>query len=110
MILSRGIFAAALVPGQRDSGTRKLFCPGTKGQRDVPSLGNPNMYCLTEPVEPGWPGGYFPRPSCFLAPLEAKLSFINDVEKIIPDPQFFYLSACQALLAEEGIRGHHEMK
>ena len=35
--MSRGIFAAALVPEQRDSGTRKLFCPGTKGQRDVPS-------------------------------------------------------------------------
>ena len=35
----QGIF---FVPGQRDSGTRKLFCPGTKGQwdvpRDVPSL------------------------------------------------------------------------
>ena len=32
-----GTFAPALVPGQRDTGTRKLFCPGTKGQRDVPS-------------------------------------------------------------------------
>ena len=26
-----GIFAPVLVPGQRDSGTRKYFCPGTKG-------------------------------------------------------------------------------
>ena len=24
------------VPGQRDTGTRIFFCPGTKGQRDVP--------------------------------------------------------------------------
>ena len=30
-----GIFAAALVPGQSDSRTRKLFCPGKKGQWDV---------------------------------------------------------------------------
>ena len=30
-----GTFAPALVPGQRDIGTRKIFCPGTKGQRDV---------------------------------------------------------------------------
>ena len=37
-----GTFAPALVPGQRDTGTRKFFCPGTKGQRDVPSCGNPN--------------------------------------------------------------------
>ena len=29
-----GIFDAALVPGQRDSGTRIFFCPGTKGRRD----------------------------------------------------------------------------
>ena len=36
------------VPGQRDNGTRKLFCPRTKGQRDVPSLGNPNTkYVVT---------------------------------------------------------------
>ena len=50
VILSRGtsrdrescpwISPPALVPGQRDSGTRKLFCPGTKGQRD---LGNPRL-------------------------------------------------------------------
>ena len=32
-----GIFTPALVLGQRDNGTRKCFCPGTKGQRDVPS-------------------------------------------------------------------------
>ena len=32
-----GTFAPALVPGQRDTGTRIFFCPGTKGQRDVPS-------------------------------------------------------------------------
>ena len=32
-----GIFVAALVPGQRDSGTRKLFHPRTKRQRDIPS-------------------------------------------------------------------------
>ena len=49
-----GIFAHALVPGQRDSGTRKYFFSGTKGQRanetsrpalsqDVPSLGNPTL-------------------------------------------------------------------
>ena len=40
VILSRDcprIFAPALVPGQRDSRTRKYFCPGTKGQQDVPS-------------------------------------------------------------------------
>ena len=30
------IFAPALVPGQRDTGTGIFFCPGTKGQRDVP--------------------------------------------------------------------------
>ena len=35
-----GIFAPALVPGQRDTGTRKFLCPGTKGQRDVLSRGN----------------------------------------------------------------------
>ena len=35
-----GIFAPALVLGQRDTGTRIFFCPGTKGQRDVPSRGN----------------------------------------------------------------------
>ena len=29
-------------PGQRDNRTGKLFCPGTKGQRDVLSLGNPS--------------------------------------------------------------------
>ena len=32
-----GTFAPGLVPGQRDTGTRFFFCPGTKGQRDVPS-------------------------------------------------------------------------
>ena len=32
-----GTFAPSLVPGQRDTGTRKFFCAGTKGQRDVPS-------------------------------------------------------------------------
>ena len=32
-----GTFAPALVPGQRDTGTRNFFCPGTKGRRDVPS-------------------------------------------------------------------------
>ena len=42
-----GTFAPALVPGQRDTGTRNFFCPGTKGQRDVPfrfvpSRGNPS--------------------------------------------------------------------
>ena len=31
-----GIFAPALVPGQRDTRTRKFLCPGTKGQQDVP--------------------------------------------------------------------------
>ena len=31
-----GIFTPVLVQGQRDIGTRKYFCPGTKGQRDVP--------------------------------------------------------------------------
>jgi hypothetical protein len=30
----QGIF---FVTGQRDGGTRKRFCPGTKGQQDVPS-------------------------------------------------------------------------
>merc|ERR1712051_665318 len=30
-----------LLPLSRDKGTAELFCPGTKGQRDVPSLGNP---------------------------------------------------------------------
>jgi hypothetical protein len=35
-----GIFAPALVPGQRDTGTRKILCPGLS--RDVPSRGNPN--------------------------------------------------------------------
>ena len=34
-------FALAIVPGQRDPRTRFFFCPRTKGQRDVPSLGNP---------------------------------------------------------------------
>jgi hypothetical protein len=29
-----GTFAPALVPGQRDTGKRKKFCPGTKGQLD----------------------------------------------------------------------------
>jgi hypothetical protein len=32
-----GAFVPALVPGQRDTGTRIFFCPETKGQRDVPS-------------------------------------------------------------------------
>ena len=32
-----GTFAPALVPGHWDTGTRIFFCPGTKGQRDVPS-------------------------------------------------------------------------
>ena len=32
-----GTFAPALVSGQRDTGTRIFFCPGTKGQLDVPS-------------------------------------------------------------------------
>ena len=35
-----------LLPLSRDKGTggqAKLFCPGTKGQRDVPSLGNPSL-------------------------------------------------------------------
>ena len=57
-----GIFAAALVPGQRDSGTRKLFlswdkgtrklfCPGTKGC-PVPdctgtSLENPSTVAIS---------------------------------------------------------------
>ena len=27
---------------KQDTGTRKFFCPGTKGQRDVPSRGNPS--------------------------------------------------------------------
>ena len=40
------IFTPALVPGQRDSGTRKYFCPGTKGQRNVPSQ-----------IVPGHPSG-----------------------------------------------------
>ena len=30
-----GTFAPALVPGQRDTGTRKFLCPA-KGQRDIP--------------------------------------------------------------------------
>ena len=53
------MFAPSLIPGQRDTGTRKFFCSGTKGQRDngtarptlsrdvlrdVPSRGNPNLY------------------------------------------------------------------
>ena len=29
-------FVSRDVPGQRDIGTRKFLCPGTKGQRDVP--------------------------------------------------------------------------
>ena len=29
------IFPPALVPGQRDNGTRTYFCPGTKGQWDI---------------------------------------------------------------------------
>ena len=33
-------FCSALVLGQRDTGTRKFLCPGTKGQRDVPFCGN----------------------------------------------------------------------
>ena len=42
-------FAPALVPGQRDNGTRIYFYPGTKGQRDVLSrivlsLGNTKLY------------------------------------------------------------------
>ena len=41
-----GIFAPALVPGQRDSGIRKYFCTGTKGQRNVPSQ-----------IVPGHPSG-----------------------------------------------------
>ena len=41
------IFASAFVPRQRDMGTR-FFCPGTKGQQDIPGLsrhvGNPSSY------------------------------------------------------------------
>ena len=40
-----GIFVAVLVSGQRDSGTRNFFCPGTKGwrnfSRDKGSMGRP---------------------------------------------------------------------
>jgi hypothetical protein len=47
-----GTFAPALVPGQRDTGTRKFFCPGTKGQRDVPSRGNPTLnHCDQGPLK-----------------------------------------------------------
>ena len=37
-----------LLPLSRDKGTpgQEYFCPGTKGQRDVPSRGNPNRKCL----------------------------------------------------------------
>ena len=35
------IFAPTLVPGQKD---KNIFCPGTKGQRDVPSRGNTSQY------------------------------------------------------------------
>ena len=37
-----GTKAPALVPGQMDTGTRISFCPGTKGQWNVPSRGNPS--------------------------------------------------------------------
>ena len=47
-----GILDPALVPGQRDAGTRKCCCPGTKGQRDVPSLGNTS-------IKHQWPMIYF---------------------------------------------------
>ena len=36
-----GSFVPALVPGQKNTRTR-IFCPGTKGQRDVPSHENPH--------------------------------------------------------------------
>ena len=48
------------VPGQllwplsRDKGTAgqaKLFCPGTKGQRDVPSRGKPSLQSIYYGVE-----------------------------------------------------------
>jgi hypothetical protein len=42
-------FAPALVQGQRDTGTRKFFCSGTKGQRDVPSRGNATTNPSTDP-------------------------------------------------------------
>ena len=41
-----GIFAPALVPGpvgQRDTGARIFFCPGTKGEGDVQSRGNTSL-------------------------------------------------------------------
>ena len=46
-----GTFAPAPVPGQRDNGTRKNFCPGTKGQRDGPSRFVPSRFV------PGRPAG-----------------------------------------------------
>ena len=63
MILSRDmqdrgvcpqIFVPALVPGQKDTGTRKFLCPGTKGHRDVPFRGNASsdaMYILHGDIE-----------------------------------------------------------
>ena len=32
-----------LLPLSRDTGARKFLCPGTKGQRDIPSCGNANF-------------------------------------------------------------------
>jgi hypothetical protein len=45
-----GIFAPALVPGQRDTGTRKFIFPRTKGQRDVPFRGNATLNDPTGPI------------------------------------------------------------
>ena len=54
-----GTFAPALVPGQRDAGTRIFFVPGQRDNgtsrpglsrdvpRDVPSLGNPSGNCIS---------------------------------------------------------------
>ena len=50
---SPGIFAPALVPGQRDTGRRKFLCPQTKGQWDVLSQIVPG--CLVGPLVPWKP-------------------------------------------------------
>ena len=46
-----GTFTPALVLGQRDAGARIFFCPGTKGQWDVPPLGNPTLRFVGSRVE-----------------------------------------------------------
>ena len=56
------IFAAALVPGQRDRGIRKLFCPGTKGQRDKETFLSRDKGTTGRPV-PDCPGTSLGNPS-----------------------------------------------